>query len=145
LTWRFLSPAASRMTSNSLCSSAAAAASPPPPAGAAPATATGAAAVTLKVSSNCFTNSESSIRDISLKLSRSSSVLSFAMVAFLPCGAVSGGMWWLLQQAGRLASAVVATLGDVGGGLLRVGRSLRGLRRLGGRRAIQGAFLLDLR
>ena len=40
--------------------------------------------MTPKVSSNCFTNSESSIRVISLKASRSSSVLSFAMVAFLP-------------------------------------------------------------
>ena len=52
------------------------------PAGAA-ATATGAAAVTPKVSSNCFTNSLSSRRVISLKASSSSSVLSFAMVAFL--------------------------------------------------------------
>src|SRR5699024_4809159 len=35
---------------------------------------------------NCFTNSESSMRDISLKDSMSSSLLSFAMVAFLPVG-----------------------------------------------------------
>src|SRR5699024_6672161 len=41
------------------------------------------AAVTSKVSSNCFTNSESSIRVISLKASRSSSVLSFAMISSL--------------------------------------------------------------
>ena len=51
--------------------------------GGAAATATGAAAVTPKVSSNCFTNSLSSRRVISLKASSSSSVLSFAMVAFL--------------------------------------------------------------
>jgi hypothetical protein len=52
----------------------------PPPPTAGPAI-TGAAAVTPKVSSNCLTNSESSIRVISLKASRSSSVLSFAMMA----------------------------------------------------------------
>ena len=45
------------------------------------ATATGAAAVTSKVSSNIFTNSESSSSVISLNASRSSSVLIFAMVA----------------------------------------------------------------
>ena len=47
--------------------------------GGAAATATGAAAVTSKVSSNCFTNSESSMRDISLNASSRSSVLIFAM------------------------------------------------------------------
>src|SRR5262249_47980238 len=41
----------------------------------------GAAAVTSKVSSNFFTNSESSRRVISLKVSSSSSVLIFAMSA----------------------------------------------------------------
>jgi hypothetical protein len=41
--------------------------------------------VTPKVSSNCFTNSLSSMRVISLKDSRRSSVLSFAMMAFLLC------------------------------------------------------------
>ena len=49
------------------------------PAGPAAATATGAAAVTSKVSSNCFTNSESSSRVISLNASSNSSVLSLAM------------------------------------------------------------------
>jgi hypothetical protein len=62
-----------------------------PAAGPAAAIATGAAAVTPKVSSNCFTNSESSISVISLNASRSSSVLSFAMVAILSLYAVSGG------------------------------------------------------
>ena len=46
---------------------------------AAPTTATGAAAVTSKTSSNCFTNSDSSISVISLNASSSSTVLSFAM------------------------------------------------------------------
>src|SRR5699024_1960547 len=40
----------------------------------------GAAAVTSKVSSNCETNSDSSMRVISLKTSMSSSLLSFAIV-----------------------------------------------------------------
>src|SRR5205807_596693 len=42
---------------------------------------TGAAAVTPKVSSNCFTNSESSISVISLNASSRSSVAIFAMVS----------------------------------------------------------------
>src|SRR5690606_231143 len=92
------------MTSNSSFSSSAAA-SPPPPAGApAAATATGAAAVTSNVSSNFFTNSESSIRDISLNASRSSSVLSFAMVAvpFVGGGIRFGwsGAWGLRRLGG---------------------------------------------
>src|SRR5207344_1776125 len=82
MTWIFLSPEASRTTSNSSCSSASAGAAAPPPAAGAAATATGAAAVTPKVSSNCLTNSLSSISVISLNASSSSSVLSFAMVAF---------------------------------------------------------------
>src|SRR6185312_4057682 len=49
----------------------------PPADGAA--TATGAAAFTSNVSSNCFTKSESSSRVISLNASRRSSVLIFAM------------------------------------------------------------------
>src|SRR5690606_32868284 len=85
MTWIFLSPAASRMTSNSSCSSAAASPPPPAAAGAAATAATGAAALTSKVSSNCFTNSESSRRVISLNASSSSSVLSFAMM-FPPYG-----------------------------------------------------------
>src|SRR5689334_17435318 len=84
MTWIFLSPAASRMTSNSSCSSASSAAAPPPwPPAAGTATAAGAAALTSKVSSNCFTNSESSSRVISLNASRRSSVLIFAIVMFL--------------------------------------------------------------
>src|SRR5262245_30777298 len=71
-----------RMTSNSSCSATSAA-------GAAPAcgaaiTAAGAAAVTSNVSSNSFRNSESSIRVISLNTSRSSLLLSFAMVSASP-------------------------------------------------------------
>src|SRR3954471_17507223 len=87
MTWIFLSPTDSRMTSNSSFSSAAGVSAPAPaPAGAAtPATATGAAAVTSKVSSNFFTNSDSSRRVISLNESSSSSVLSFAMVASFRC------------------------------------------------------------
>ena len=55
ITWIFLSPAASRMTStSSLPSSSTGPASPPPAAGAAAAAATGAAAVTPKVVSNSF-------------------------------------------------------------------------------------------
>ncbi len=90
MTWIFLSPAASRTTLNSSFSSTAGAASPPATAPGA-ATATGAAAVTSKVSSNFFTNSESSIRVRSLKASSSSSVDSFAMVAFLSGCCRSGG------------------------------------------------------
>src|SRR5829696_7490301 len=71
------------MTStSSLSSSSGAAPSPPAAAGAAAAaTATGAAAVTPKVVSNSLTNSLSSIRVSSLNASRSSVVLSFAMMA----------------------------------------------------------------
>lgn len=53
------------------------------------ATATGAAAVTSKVSSNAFTNSESSRRVSSLNWSNNSSVLSFAIVAVLPVSPMS--------------------------------------------------------
>src|SRR6202162_2237124 len=80
----FLSPAASRITSNSLCSSAASAGAPAPAAPGAAATATGAAAVTSKVSSNAFTKSESSSRVISLNVSSSWSVDILAMVWVLP-------------------------------------------------------------
>src|SRR5215469_7776220 len=85
MTWIFLSPAASRMTSNSSCSSAASASAPPaPPAAAAtPATATGAAALTSNVSSKAFTNSDSSRRVISLNASSRSALLSFAMIVSL--------------------------------------------------------------
>src|SRR5690349_4678217 len=84
MTWIFLSPAASRMTSNSSCSSASSAAAAPPwPPAAGTATAAGAAALTSNVSSDCFTKSESSSRVISLNASRRSSVLIFAIVMFL--------------------------------------------------------------
>ena len=53
-------------------------------AGAMKASMSGAAAVTPKVSSNCFTNSESSISVISLNASSRSSVLIFAMVLLPP-------------------------------------------------------------
>src|SRR6201987_3130206 len=85
MTWIFLSPAASRMTSNSSCSSACSASPPPAPAGAAtPATATGAAALTSNVSSKAFTNSDSSRRVISLNASSRSVLLSFAMIGSFP-------------------------------------------------------------
>src|SRR5260221_7375016 len=83
MTWIFLSPAASRTTSNSSFSSTSSAAPAPLPLAAGPATATGAAALTSNVSSNCFTNSESSSSVISLNASSSSSLLSFAIACFL--------------------------------------------------------------
>src|SRR3954470_6488092 len=142
MTLIFLSPAASRTTSNWSCS--AAASSPPaaaPPAAGAAATATGAAAVTPKVSSNCFTNSESSISVISLNASSSSSVLSFAMVA-VPSG------WWPAAYAGSLGfsgggqpwSGFVGRLCGLGG--LR-GGGLVGARLVGGLlRGLLGSVLL---
>ena len=101
MTWIFLSPAASRMTSNSSCSSATSAAGGAAAGRRAAATATGAAAVTPKVSSNCFTNSESSMRVISLNASRRSSVLSFAMVAVLPYGLAGWGSGSICGGVGR--------------------------------------------
>src|SRR5499427_9634467 len=83
MTWIFFSPAASRMTSNSSFSSTSSAAPAPAPLVAGPATATGAAALTSNVSSNCFTNAESSSSVISLNASSSSSLLSFAIACFL--------------------------------------------------------------
>src|SRR5215831_15589616 len=83
MTWIFLSPAASRMTSNSSCSSAASASPPAPPLAVAatpPATATGAAALTSNVSSKAFTNSDSSRSVISLNASSRSALLSFAII-----------------------------------------------------------------
>src|SRR5699024_7489133 len=77
MTGTFFSPADSRLTAHSVCSSAGAA--PPPPAGAAAtAAAAGAAASTSNSSSNFLTNSESSMRVSSLKASMSSSVVSLA-------------------------------------------------------------------
>ncbi|AHI19107.1 50S ribosomal protein L7/L12 [Corynebacterium casei LMG S-19264] len=75
----FFAPASVRTTSNSSFSSSAAASAP----GAAATAATGAAAVTSKTSSNSLTNSESSMRVISLNASMSSSLVSLAMVGIL--------------------------------------------------------------
>src|SRR6201987_260867 len=84
MTWIFLSPAASRMTSNSSCSSACSASPPPAPARAGtPATATGADALTSNVSSKAFTNSDSSRRVVSLNAASRSALLSFAMIVSL--------------------------------------------------------------
>src|SRR6202044_3687409 len=79
----FLSPAASRMTSNSDCSSAASAGAPPA-AGRAAAPAARGAAGAAKVSSNFFTNAESSSKVSSLKALSNSSVDSLDMVLVLP-------------------------------------------------------------
>src|ERR1700722_4997639 len=83
MTWIFLSPAASRMTSNSSCPSACSASPPPAPPAAGAASATGAAALTSNVSSNCLTNSDSSRRVISLNASSRSALLIFAISWFL--------------------------------------------------------------
>src|SRR5487761_1504751 len=85
MTWIFLSPAASRMTSNSSCSSDCSASPPPaPPTGATtPAAATGTAALTSNASSKAFTNSDSSRRVISLNASSRSALLSFAIIVSL--------------------------------------------------------------
>src|SRR4051812_15884810 len=95
----FFSPAPSRTTSNSDCSSAASAGAPAAAPGAA-ATATGAAAVTSKVSSNFLTNSESSSSVSSLNASSRSSVDSLAMVwsfLILLLGYVVDMSWILIR------------------------------------------------
>src|SRR5215470_11907528 len=137
MTWIFLSPAASRMTSNSSCSSACSASPAPAPAAAGPAaTATGAAAFTSNVSSNCFTNSESSSRVISLNASRRSSVLIFAMVVyssflqFLACGV---GSAFVARRVLRVGGAGLGCAGFWGAGFRSAafgGRAL-GAQRLG--------------
>jgi len=66
-----------------------------PAAGAATATAAGAAAVTSKVSSKSFTKSESSMRDISLKASMSSSLESLAMIGILSILACYVSRLWM--------------------------------------------------
>src|SRR5512132_2686968 len=109
MTWIFFSPAASSTTSNSSCSSTTGASTAAPPLPAA-ATATGAAAVTPKVSSNCFTNSESSSSVISLNASSRSSVLSFAMV---------GGPLFLLGRRVGVGAGVGCDRG--GGGVPGLG------------------------
>src|SRR3954447_24667716 len=123
----FFSPAPSRTTSNSDCSSAPSAGAPPaaPWAGApaagrgAAATATGAAAVTSKVSSNFLTNSESSSSVSSLNASSRSSVDSLAMVwSFLILlldylvvleDAATPPLQWLSSLATRLPAGRPAT------------------------------------
>src|SRR5262245_52714223 len=145
MTWIFLSPTESRMTSNSSFSSAAASPAPSPAAGAA-ATATGAAAVTPKVSSNCFTNSLSSRRVISLNVSSRSSVLIFAIVASSPintCGL--GGaelssclvepVWLLAVAVGRRVGLGLSGLGLGGLGWSGLGLGGRVFLELG----LQGA------
>src|SRR5207247_5810155 len=89
MTLIFFSPAALRITSNSVFSSssaAAGAAAPPPP----PATITGAAAVTPNFSSNFLMKSESSIRFHSAMESRTSSEESFAIVVSFCLGGLGG-------------------------------------------------------
>src|SRR4051812_16988836 len=114
----FFSPAPSRTTSNSDCSSAASAGAPAAAPGAA-ATATGAAAVTSKVSSNFLTNSESSSSVSSLNASSRSSVDSLAMVwSFLILllgylvvleDAATPPLQWLSSLATRLPAGRPAT------------------------------------
>src|SRR6266550_5165680 len=138
MTWIFFSPAASRMTSNSSCSSTASAGAAPPGAPGAARTAAGAAAVTSNVSSNCFTKSESSSSVISLNVSSSSSVLSFAMVGVLSDSPVEPAGWWLLRRLGgsfcgagfrgwrlgrRLGSVALDSVGLGGVGGWRLGRN----------------------
>src|ERR1700761_2780027 len=128
----FLSPAASRMTSNSDCSSAA------PAGGPAAATATGAAAVTSKVSSNFLTKSESSNRVISLNTSSRSSVEILAMVWVLP------GFGLGLFGFGRGLGRFSRSLGGFGGFRLGLGRRFgrRGCRRFRRRGGVgRGLFL----
>src|SRR5262245_15795635 len=130
MTWIFFSPMDSRTTSNSSFSSAAAASPPAPPAAGAAATATGAAAVTPKVSSNCFTNSLSSRRVISLKVSSRSSVLIFAIVACLSGSELVAGVgaWLLCGLAVAVGRRLGLGLSDLGlGGLGGLGRGGLGL------------------
>src|SRR5450755_2926964 len=131
MTWIFLSPAASSVTLNSSFSSGASATAAPPPAAGA-ATATGAAALTSNVSSNCFTNSDSSRRVISLNASSRSSVLSFAIVLIPPSTwRLSVSSMALGHQNLRVllvsGSALAAALGRGVGRVGRAGRLRRGL------------------
>src|SRR3954453_17489488 len=125
MTWIFLSPALSRMTSNSSCSAAASAPPPSPPAGGAAAPATGAAAGTSEVSSNCFTKSDSSSSVISLNASSSSVVDSLAMIS--PSGSVGAGR--------GVRGGSVGVGGGVGSGV--------GGGSLGGRGVLGGLLLLQ--
>src|SRR3954468_23085149 len=126
MTWIFLSPALSRMTSNSSCSAAASSAPPPSPAAAPAATATGAAAVTSKVSSNCFTKSDSSRRVISLNASSRSEVDSLAMVS----------PWWSVGAGRGVRGA------SVGGGVSSSGVRSGGLGGLCGGSLVGSGLLL---
>src|SRR4051794_10052085 len=131
MTWIFLSPAASRMTSNSSCSAAASSPPPAPPAAGAAATATGAAAVTSNVSSNCLTKSDSSRRVISLNASSRSVLEILAMsVSFsqsVVAGRVGGRRFGL--GGGVSSSNVIGGRAGLGGR----GRSLVGRGLVGGR------------
>ena len=109
--------------------------------------------MTPKVSSNCFTNSESSMRVISLNASRSSSVLSFAMMAVpscsrLPAGGVGcwsrsasvglGRLRWLASSAAASRSSELG-LGGVLGRRRAGARRQRPRRRRQPRRRVGGA------
>src|SRR5688500_3620512 len=139
MTWIFLSPAASRMTSNSSCSAAASSPPPPPPAAGAAATAMGAAAVTSNVSSNCFTKSDSSRRVISLNASSRSELEILAMsVSFwsVVAGRVGGSG---VGVGGGVSSSGVVTGGVGDRSLGSVGRGS-----LGGRSRLVASGLLLL-
>src|SRR5690349_14655909 len=130
----FFSPAPSRMTSNSDCSSAASAGAPPA-AGPAAATATGAAAVTSKVSSNALTNSDSSSSVSSLNASSRSSVDSLAMIG--------PSLLIYVWVGGGLFGGVVRRRRALGCGLGRcLGCWLRSLRNCG---CLGGHLLLQCR
>src|SRR5689334_4266099 len=141
MTWIFLSPALSRTTSNSSCSAASSAGAPGAPGAAA--TATGAAAVTPNSSSKALTNSDSSSRVSSLNWPRSSSVLSFAMVAVLPCNCRS------LKWGGAVRYASAVSCGSLLGARLGrcVDRVLHGLlgRGLGSRSPVRRQRVLQRR
>src|SRR5262245_22563210 len=110
MTWIFFSPAALRMTSNSVFSSAAAAAAPPPAAPATAATAIGAAADTPHFSCSSF---ESWAASSSVSLSSCSAIcstvivvspLSFRYALAAGCFRFVGGRGAaLLQDVGELA------------------------------------------
>src|SRR3954452_732955 len=107
MTWIFCAPASVRMTSNSsFSSSTGAAAAPPPPASA---TATGAAAVTPNFSSNASSSSLSSITVIPEMASRTSSLVSVAMVVFSLRKCVVRN--WLLRCRRATYAAASVTLG----------------------------------
>src|SRR5262245_55154265 len=141
MTWIFLSPAASRMTSNASCSSTCGTSAAGPP-GAAAATATGAAAVTPNASSYCFRNSASSISVICLNWSSNLSVLSFAMVGgVLSHSAMVSGA----DVPARGYSAAGSGCARVAGGLLLLLQGGHQPGKLGQRRLEQGSCLRQRR